>query len=149
MTDKWSLRFLELAQLVATWSKDPITKVGAVIADPYSHRVISLGYNGFPRDVQDLSERYADRETKLNLVVHAERNAIMASLGDTSGADMFLTHPPCNDCAKLIVQSGISRVVWPEDFIPFSTFEKTWPWTKLMLKEAGVETPGFDIRRVK
>ena len=74
--DKWDLRLLGLAKHVAEWSKDPSTKVGAVIADQ-KHRVLSLGFNGFARGVKDLAQRLDDRETKYDMIIHAERNAIL------------------------------------------------------------------------
>src|SRR3990172_2103187 len=73
--DAWDSRFLRLAEFVAQWSKDPNTKVGAVIVDG-THRIVSLGFNGFPRGVDD-DERLRNRELKLKLMVHAEMNAIL------------------------------------------------------------------------
>jgi dCMP deaminase len=74
--DKWDVRFLELANHIAQWSKDPSTKVGAVIVRP-DRTICSVGYNGFPRGVDDNEERYMDRPTKYEFVVHAEANAII------------------------------------------------------------------------
>lgn len=109
---KWDRRFLELARLVATWSKDPSTKVGAVIVNP--ERVpIGLGYNGFPRGVDDLPARYADRPTKYGLIVHSEANAILNASARVQGCTLYTTKFPCSSCTKLIVQSGIDRVVYP------------------------------------
>jgi hypothetical protein len=90
---KWELRFLELAHHVATWSRDPSTKVGCVIVDQ-RNRVLGMGYNGFPRGVLDLPERYADRPTKLSLTVHSEPNAILNSSGELDGASLFCTLAP-------------------------------------------------------
>jgi dCMP deaminase len=72
----WDLRFLTLAKTVSTWSKDPSTKVGAVIVDK-NRRVVSLGYNGFPKGVKDTIEKLEDREQKYKHMVHAERNAML------------------------------------------------------------------------
>lgn len=82
----WDIRFLELASHVSTWSKDPNTKVGAVIANE-NRQVLSLGYNGFPRGVEDKKSRYEDRATKLLFVAHAERNAL-----DNAFVDLSLIH---------------------------------------------------------
>ena len=71
----WDQRFLDLAEHIAQWSKDPRTKVGAVIVDE-KKRVVSVGYNGFPRGVDDNPDRYEDRTAKLLFVAHAERNAL-------------------------------------------------------------------------
>jgi dCMP deaminase len=125
-----------LAQLVSTWSKDPSTKVGAVIADPMN-RVVSLGYNGFPRGIEDTEERLSNRELKYKLVVHAEPNALLFAERSVKGCTIF-TWPfmPCAQCAGKIIQSGIVTVVapysdnirWADDFRLVST----------MFKEAGV-----------
>ena len=119
----WDNRFLDMAKLVSTWSKDPSTKVGAVIVDP-SNRLISVGYNGFPKGVTD-NERLLDRDKKYDIIVHAEVNAILFSNKTLDGCTMY-TSPfqPCPRCAGLIIQSGIRRVVsivnsnprWVEDF---------------------------------
>jgi dCMP deaminase len=110
---KWARRFLELARFVAAWSRDPSTKVGAVVADQ-ANRVVSLGYNGFARGVRDNPERYADREMKLKMVVHAERNAILFAAKDLKDCTLY-TWPfqPCSVCAAMVIQVGISRVVAP------------------------------------
>lgn len=106
----WDTRFLELAHHVSGWSKDPSTKVGAVIVNG-DKQVLSLGYNGFPRGVFDLASRYNDRPTKHLFVAHAERNALDNAFTDVRGATMYVTLCPCNECAKSIVQRGIKRVV--------------------------------------
>lgn len=110
---KWDMRFLEIARLISTWSKDPSTKVGAVVFDR-DNRVVSLGYNGFPKGVEDSESRYADRDTKYRMVVHAEMNAIMFAQRSLAGCSIA-TYPfmPCSNCAASIIQSGISRVVAP------------------------------------
>jgi len=116
-------RFLDMAKLVSTWSKDPSTRVGAVIVDP-SNRLVSVGYNGFPKGVTD-NERLLDRDKKYDIIVHAEVNAILFSNRTLKGCTMY-TWPfqPCPRCAGLIIQSGIRRVVsitntnprWVENF---------------------------------
>jgi len=112
MNDKWDRRFLRLAAHVAEWSKDPSTKVGCILVDD-DRRVIATGYNGFPRGVTDTRERYMDREMKLQLVVHAEANALLSATVPTAEATAYLTHPPCSSCTKLLIQAGIARVVFP------------------------------------
>ena len=120
---KWDLRFLEMARNAASWSKDPSTKVGAVIVDD-DKRVISVGYNGFPKGVTD-DERLNDREEKYKMIVHAERNALLFANKDVRNCNLF-TYPfmPCSVCAGMIIQAGIKRVVtvrnnnsrWQKDF---------------------------------
>ena len=109
--DKWDIRFLALAQHIAAWSKDPSTKCGAVIVDE-QRRVVGLGYNGFPRGMPD--KGYKDRDHKLKFVVHAEANAILNAVAKVQGCTLYVWPiPACNECAKLIVQAGIERVVSP------------------------------------
>jgi len=110
--DKWNHRFYELAKLVSTWSKDPSTKVGAVIVND-DKQVLSLGYNGFPRGVFDGNSRYQEREVKYRFVVHAERNALDNALMDVRGASMYVTHFPCRECTKGIIQRGIKKIFTP------------------------------------
>jgi dCMP deaminase len=131
---KWSDRFLALAEHVAEWSYDPSTKVGAVIADS-KNRVISMGYNGFPRGIRDLPERYNNRETKHLFVCHAERNAIDNAPQSVEGCTIYVPLLPCNECAKSIIQSGIAKVVTYE---PTREDKFNWDITRLMFKEAGV-----------
>lgn len=108
----WDKRFLELAQHVAGWSKDPSTQVGAVIVD-VKRRVLAVGYNGFPRGVEDDPRTLADRDQKYSLTVHAEMNAILNSgaFSRLEGSTLYSTLFPCNECAKAIVQAGVYRVV--------------------------------------
>lgn len=109
---KWDERFLDMARMVATWSKDPSTKCGAVLVDTM-RRVVGTGYNGFPRGVHDAPERYSDRMVKYKMVVHAEANAILNAIVRLSDATLYSTKYPCSECAKLICQSGIAQVVCP------------------------------------
>lgn len=116
---KWDPRFLEMAELVSQWSKDPSTKVGAVIVDPSSQRVISLGFNGFPRGVKDTEERLILRETKYDLIIHAEMNALQFAERSVMGCTLYVyPFPPCIRCAVMLIQAGIKRIVapssWPE-----------------------------------
>ena len=124
---KWDDRFLGLAQFIAQWSLDPNTKVGAVIADS-EQRIVSLGYNGFPRGVHDLPERLQNRDIKLKMTVHGELNAIIFAQRPLSECTLY-TWPfmSCAQCAAMVIQSGIRRVVapisdnprWIDDFPSF------------------------------
>ena len=131
---KWSDRFLALAEHVAEWSYDPSTKVGAVIVDA-KNRVVSIGYNGFPRGVKDLAERYNDREQKLLFICHAERNALDNAQHSVEGCTMYIPLLPCNECAKSIIQSGIIKVV---TYKPTREDRFNWDITRQMFREAGV-----------
>lgn len=134
--EKWDKRFIELADHVASWSRDPRTKVGAVIVRP-DKTVASLGFNGFPRGVDDKEERYNDRPTKHNFVVHAEANAILTAGERLFGHTLYVSPLfPCQECAKMIIQSGITRVVTrsPEG----SSWANSFEISKIMFEEAGV-----------
>ena len=111
---KWDQRYMEIADLVATWSKDPITKVGAYAVGEYG-QPLSHGYNGFPRGDEDNPKDYENRELKRRKIVHAETNLIAnASMNGVSlvNATIYLSGlPPCNTCTGIIIQCGFSCVV--------------------------------------
>lgn len=139
MMHSWDLRFMEMAELVASWSKDPRTKVGCVLADS-KHRVLGVGYNGFPRGVDDRSDRYANREVKLAMVKHAEENAVFnAAKHDLSDAVAYVTLAPCSSCAGTLIQAGVRRVVFPEpDLEHMARHYGNYELMLQMLKEARV-----------
>ena len=128
-----------MEHLSAMRSKDPSTQVGAVIVSG-EHRVVSIGYNGFPNGCSD-DEFPWDREgdfgaTKYPYVVHAELNAILNSKNDLRGCSIYVSLFPCNECAKAIIQSGISRIVYESD--KYADTDATIA-SKRMLRAAGVE----------
>ena len=111
---KWNMRFLELARLIASWSRDPSTKCGAVIVRP-DKTIASLGFNGFPRGMHDDVSLYDDRETKYSRILHAEDNALLSSFERLAGYGLYTWPlPPCDRCAVRIIQSGITYVMAPE-----------------------------------
>ena len=143
MFDKWDKRFMEMARLVSTWAScyRQGRKIGAVIV--LDKRVMTTGYNGAPSGVRTCTERCECLRDKLGIAsgtrhevcyaVHAEQNAIIqaAKLGiRIDGATLYCTHQPCILCAKMIINSGIRRVVYeqgyPDDF------------SQEILREAGV-----------
>jgi dCMP deaminase len=130
----WNKRFLDLCEHVATWSKDPSTKLGSVIVDD-KKRILSVGYNGFPRGVTDHEERYNDRPTKYLFVAHAERNALDNAPMMVDNCTMYVTLLPCNECAKSIIQKGITTVV---TYQPEREDTFNWNTTLAMFDEAGV-----------
>jgi dCMP deaminase len=109
-----------MAAHVALLSKDPSTKVGAVIFDE-KRRVISTGYNGFARGVEDSEDRLVDRDTKLKLTLHAEKNAILFATKALEGCTIVVTHPCCSQCAAMVVQAGIRHVLFPQPSFGFAT----------------------------
>lgn len=143
-TELWDSRFLHLAKQVSYWSKDPSSQVGAVIVDT-QRRVRGLGYNGFPRGVDDSPERYADRNEKYPRVVHAEANAILNSQGSLNDCTIYCTHPCCANCAGLVIQSGIKNAVF---FTPQQAFyerlKESLSFAESMFREAGVQIWFYD-----
>jgi dCMP deaminase len=123
MNKDWDFKFLQMASDMSKWSKDPSTQVGALIVND-KKKIVSLGYNGFPRGIKD-DHRLDDRETKYKLIVHAEANAILHAKENLEGCTIYtMPFMPCSRCAGLIIQSGIKRVVsvdcpnprWIENF---------------------------------
>jgi|TARA_B110000483_G_scaffold156660_1_gene186033 dCMP deaminase len=145
--EKWDRRYLELAKLIGSWSKDPSRKIGAVAIGEHGE-VLAQGYNGFPRGIDDAPSRYHDRPTKLKYVVHAEMNVIYnASLNGVSlfGSTMYVYGlPVCSDCAKGIIQSGVSHVIMNDQEIP-EDWKESADLTFDMFTEAGVEYTFADI----
>lgn len=141
---KWHKRYLDLAAHIAEWSKDPSTHVGAVAIDSSTGQVLSTGYNGFPRGIEDSEERLNDRDMKLNLTIHAELNVIHnASLTGISlkGADLYVAGlPTCSKCALSIIQSGIRRVfIREEDVYKSNIWNEEWDRARNLYSEAGIE----------
>ena len=141
LPNKWDLRLLELAKLVSTWSKDTSSQMGACITTS-DRRILSVGYNGMCRHVSDDVPERHERPLKYKWFEHAERNAIYnaaASGVSISGCTMHCMCTPCCDCARAIIQSGLSRVVWYE---PSESIKSRWAEdleiAKGMLTEAGV-----------
>jgi dCMP deaminase len=137
LPSRWHRRFLELAEHVAQWSRDPNKKVGAVITRP-DKTVASLGFNGFARGVADNIERYQDRALKNEMVVHAEMNAILHAREPLHGYSLYVwPFHPCARCAAAIIQSGIKTIY------TLDTETTNWKDTIIlaqnMFTEAGVE----------
>jgi dCMP deaminase len=141
LSSKWDLRYLQLAKEVSSWSKDPSTQIGA-IAVGTKGQVLSQGYNGFPRGIEDRVAYYEDRETKYKYVVHAEMNVIYnATYNGVSldGSTLYVTGlPVCSDCAKGIIQVGIRRVVMIEQNVPQKWIE-SWKTTASMFEQANID----------
>jgi dCMP deaminase len=109
--NKWHQRFLKLASAVGAWSKDPSTRVGCVLVR--DKRVVSVGYNGFPRGISDDLNRLLDREQKYEITVHAEVNSVTtAALHglSTEGCTAYVTFSPCSRCASVLINAGIKEV---------------------------------------
>lgn len=136
---KWARRFLGLAQNVATWSRDPSTKVGACIVD-INKRIISVGFNGLPQHVRDDNIESMSRDERLRRTIHAEDNAILFAQRPLDGCTIYITHAPCARCAGKIIQSGIRSVIVPSPASP--EFAERWAEDYAsaaeMFKDAGI-----------
>lgn len=135
----WDARFLRIAQEVASWSKDPSTKVGCVLVDR-ERRVIGSGYNGFARGVDDSEERYERREVKYEMVVHAEVNAVLNAVAKTKGSTCYSLQQPCARCTGVLIQAGISRIICPRPQGGYADrFATSLSLANQMLIEAGID----------
>lgn len=138
--DKWVKRYLDLAQAVSTWSKDPSTKIGAVAVGSQG-QIISQGYNGFPRGIIDSDNRLSVKEEKYKFVVHGEMNCIYnACLNGLSLKDTTLYVyglPVCSECAKGIIQVGIKTVITQYDN---TNLNPKWADSNILTKQLFSET---------
>lgn len=137
--NRWHDYFFRLCEINASMSKDPSTKVGAVIVRP-DRTIASMGWNGFPRGVADTPEHYADRPTKYAMTVHAEANAILSAHEPVRGYTLYVTPlQPCANCTGLIIQSGIAKVIAriPTD-VDVSRWDESFKLSRQMLVDAGL-----------
>ena len=137
---------MELAQVISQCSKDPSTKIGALIVDPRNKRIVSTGFNGFPFGVEDTADRLEDRSIKYEMVVHAETNALMFAGEQANGCSLYVTPlPPCARCAVLIIQSGIKRVLSPTPDTSKEPWKTQFAISSKMFEESGVSVEFLDI----
>lgn len=144
-TLQWDEFFLDMAYKASLKSRDPSTKVGAVIVTQ-DNLIVSIGYNGFPRGVENTEERWNTRPEKYDYVVHAERNAILNAAREgraTNGCKMYLIYScaPCAQCTLSVIQAGISELIVGSDPFPGvgnGKFYDTSSASVKMLEEAGI-----------
>ena len=137
--DKWEQRFLRIAQEAASWSKDPSTKCGCVLVR--DRRILATGYNGLPAGLSDDLSLLNDREYKLNVVIHAEKNAIFNAAkngASTEGAIAYVNFHPCSQCASALIQSGIVQVVCPSPQTAPERWRENFRLSSALLFGAGV-----------
>ena len=137
---KWDRRFLRIAEEVRLWSKDPGTKVGCVLVN--ERRIISTGYNGFPQTISDDLDRYIDRDFKLSITVHAEKNAILNAAKNgtkVQGSTLYVTFPPCSQCASAIIQAGVAQIVCPDPASAPERWRSNFQAANNLFYEAGVK----------
>jgi len=143
--NKWDKRFCELARYISGWSKDPNAKVGAVLFSKKGGN-ISIGYNGFPMGVEDSAERLTDKETKLELVVHAEVNALIAAGSRAEGSTVYVWGKPiCARCAGPIIQAGVKRIVALAPRDTESHWDKSGKSAHQMFLEAGIVVDFYTV----
>jgi dCMP deaminase len=136
----WDKRFLRIAEEVRLWSKDPGTKVGCVLVN--ERRILSTGYNGFPQTISDDLGRYIDREYKLSVTVHAEANAILNAAKNgtrVQGSTLYVTFPPCSQCASAVIQAGVAKVVCPDPASAPERWRSNFIAANNLFYEAGVK----------
>lgn len=142
----WDEYFMGVAMLASYRSKDPGTQVGACIVNE-DNKIMSVGYNGFPRGCSDDEfpwDREGEKEidTKYPYVCHAELNAILNAGGNSlKGCRIYVALFPCNECAKAIIQSGISEVIYNSDKYADTDLVKA---SKRMLQSAGIKLTEFN-----
>lgn len=141
----WDEYFMGVAMLSGMRSKDPNTQVGACIVSP-NHKILSMGYNGFPMGCSDDEFPWAREgeplDNKYFYTTHSELNAILNYRGGSlEGATMYVTLFPCNECAKAIIQSGIKRIVYDSDKYEMTPAVIA---SKKMLTAAGVELQCYE-----
>ena len=145
----WDEYFMGVAFLSGMRSKDPSTQVGACIIDK-EKKIIGMGYNGFPLGSSDDEMPWGKTgdflDTKYLYVVHAELNAILNSIKSLKESTIYVTHFPCNECAKAIVQSGIKKVIYFSD--KHKNLESTVA-SRTILKNAGVEIVNLKMEKKK
>jgi dCMP deaminase len=136
-TPSWDEYFMDIAHMASTRSKDPSTKVGTIITR--DKKIISTGYNGLPRQMNDFNPKYWERPEKYIVVIHAEQNAIIQAQGTSlQDAIMYCTLFPCTECAKSIIQSGIKEVVYQDSNNP--RFKESFEKSQKMFDECKVST---------
>ncbi len=151
----WDRFFLDMAKHMSTASKDPSTKVGAVLVEPETNLVLGLGYNGFPRGVVDSEERYNNRELKYDLVVHAETNAVLVAGHKARGSRLyvypsFMLPPICSRCCGVAIQTGVKEIVgYIVDENKLSERQLRWKDSILLARqmcdEAGITYRGIPL----
>ena len=139
--ERWDARFLELSKHVSTWSKDPSSKVGAVLIRD-SNLVAMTAFNGFPNAILD-DERLENRDIKYQIIVHAEENLIANSSKSgvsTLNAKVAVSMFPCSRCARLLISAGIKEIITQ---LPTGEFLDRWEveieLSKKLIKEAGIK----------
>lgn len=143
--ENWDKKFIKLSKHISDWSKDKNKKVGAVIVDA-DNVVLSMGYNGIPRGCNDTEECRYERPTKYLFTEHAERNAIYHAARhgvSLKGCKMYVTLFPCADCARAMIQSGITKLIAPEPNLEHDVWGEHFKAAIQMMEEAKIQITLF------
>ena len=151
---RWNEYFMGIALLSSMRSKDPHNQIGACIVDEESKRILSIGYNGLTRQMEDDKFDWNSTGEQTNIlknvkdyyVVHAERNAVLnyrGSMKDLEGKTLYVTWFPCTECTKEIIQVGIKKIVYLRMYSKKELIEIS----KIMLEAAGIEVVEYNPNR--
>jgi dCMP deaminase len=135
---EWDVFFYSIAEKVATLSKDPARKVGALLVAP-DRRQLSMGYNGLPSIILDLPSLLEDKERKQGLMVHAEDNCLHQAPFDTAGCCLYVTRFPCHICAALIVAKQVARLVVPPPDFNHPRWGYSWDEANHLFRKNGIQ----------
>ena len=133
--DKWNKHWMNVALLTSKLSKDPSTKVGAIIVT-MDNRQCSLGYNGFAKGIDETEEDWNTRDIKLEMVIHAEENSLLNCPFETNGTKVYVTHKPCHKCLIRMLQAGIQEIYFLNDYTKMGNAEI---WNKHAIKFKKIE----------
>jgi dCMP deaminase len=142
----WDNRFMQVAELIGSWSPDRSRRVGCVIVGP-DRDIVATGFNSFPRGVDESIEERYSRPAKYFWTEHAERNAIYSAAKRgiaLAGCTMYVPWFPCVDCARAIVQSGITRIVAHAPDVSDARWGEGFRIGLVLLEEAGVAIEFLD-----
>ena len=143
--NKWDIRFVRIAKEVAEWSKDPSTQVGSIAVK--NRKIIATGYNGFPKGIKDAPRDLNDREMKLKLTVHAEKNMIYNAVEHgvkLEGSTVYIWGlPTCEECWKGLVQVGVSRVVMPDIEFNGGKWKEGCKFAKEYMEDVGIDVTEY------
>jgi len=141
---EWDAFFLDFADKVAALSKDLDRQVGAVLVSQ-DKRQLSIGYNGFPPEVDDLPSLLADKQFKLANMVHAEENCLQQTPFNPASCTMYVTRFPCHHCAEKIINAGVRRVVSPGPDLGHARWGSSWQTSLNNFRRFSVEVTFVDV----
>jgi len=145
---KWEEYFMQIADLSSRRSKDPKTQVGCCIVNPTNKHILSIGYNGLPSGFNDDDISWEDTddflENKHTYVVHAEANAILNAEQSIEGSHVYVSMFPCNECAKLLAQSKVGKVIYSDDKYLNKDEGKA---ALRIFEKAGIQIEKYDLKK--